>query len=82
MVPTIAAATGVLPAELFVCMTLGSCLSSYSPFSTGGSMCIAGTPNAELQEKMFNQLIILAVVCLLSAAVLGGLGFWRIVVLG
>lgn len=81
MVPTIAASTGINPAELFVCMTIGSCLSSYSPFSTGGSMMIAGTPNPALQEKMFNQLILLAIVSLLSAAVLAGLGFWKLVLL-
>lgn len=78
----IAQKTGINPGSLFICMTAGSMLSSLSPFSTGGSMMIAGCPDTKTQDFLSNFLILLGIGSMVIGGVLGALGFFDLMVLG
>lgn len=74
--------TGLNPAAIMIAVTLGSVLSSMSPFSTGGAMMLAGCPDNEAREKMSTTLIFVGIGGLIAGAVLAGFGFVNLFTMG
>ena len=61
IVPTLAAASGLNPLLLFVCIVVGAQSSSISPFSSGGSLILGSSPNDIDKDKLLNSLLFKAV---------------------
>lgn len=61
MVPTLAAASGLDPLLLFVCIIVGAQSSSISPFSSGGSLILGSSPADIDKNKLLNALLFKAV---------------------
>ena len=61
MVPTLAAASGLNPLLLFVCIIVGAQSSSISPFSSGGSLILGSSPADVDKDKLLNALLFKAV---------------------
>lgn len=68
IVPAIAAATGLNPIILFVCIVVGAQSSAISPFSSGGSLILGSTPSGMDHGKLFDDLLFKAVPLGLAAA--------------
>ncbi|AZV57475.1 SLC13 family permease [Clostridium sp. AWRP] len=70
IVPSIAAATGLNPAILFICIVIGAQATSISPFSSGGSLVLGSCVNEEERTKLFPKLLFCAVpMCLAVSTV-------------
>lgn len=76
MMPGIAGATGVSVALMYISYVVGSSCTSISPFSMGGSLIMSLCPERQLQDKLFVQQIIFAIVELLFAVLLAAAGFF------
>lgn len=61
IVPAIAAASGLNPMLLFICIVAGAQSSSISPFSSGGSLIMGSAPEGIDRNKLFNQLLFRAI---------------------
>ena len=70
MVPTLAAASGLNPLLLFVCIIVGAQSSSISPFSSGGSLILGSSPADVDKDKLLNALLFKAVPIGVGAGVL------------
>ncbi|MGI6424239.1 MAG: SLC13 family permease [Tepidanaerobacteraceae bacterium] len=57
MVPVLAEATSLNPVLMFSCIFIGAMSSALSPFSTGGSMIIAGCPDPDIKEQLTKLMI-------------------------
>lgn len=73
IVPAIAAASGISPVILFVCIVVGAQSSSISPFSSGGSLVLGSAPDGVDRNTLFNQLLFKAVPIGLFAALIATL---------
>lgn len=62
---------------LILCVCIGINGVVISPLSTVGGMCLAGTPESVNKSKMFNQLLLSAVIMTALSAVLGTVGFYK-----
>ncbi|MDR2909664.1 MAG: hypothetical protein LBU86_07260 [Oscillospiraceae bacterium] len=73
LVPALAESMGLNPVMLFSCVFIGAMSSALSPFSTGGSMVIAGCPDAETKDYLSKWMIVVSiaipVVCMILASV-------------
>lgn len=78
----LSAATGVSAGAIMIAATVGSVLSSMSPFSTGGAMMLAGCPDNEARDKMSTTLIFVGFGGLIIGAILAGFGFVNLFALG
>lgn len=58
VVAGITAATGLSPALLFSIINIGAFSAGMSPFSSGGAIALASTPNEEVTKKLYSQLFI------------------------
>lgn len=58
LVPGLAASLGINPLAMFTVVNLCANTSNFSPFSTAGAMCIAGCPDEEQKNALFNPLLI------------------------
>lgn len=70
IVPAIAAASGLNPMILFICIVVGAQSSSISPFSSGGSLIMGAAPQDIDKDKLFNQLLFRAIPVGIVAAIL------------
>ena len=61
IVPALAAASGLNPLLLFVCIIVGAQSSSISPFSSGGSLILGSSPASMDKDKLLNALLFKAV---------------------
>lgn len=61
IVPALAAASGLNPLLLFVCIIVGAQSSSISPFSSGGSLILGSSPASMNKDKLLNALLFKAV---------------------
>ena len=61
IVPALAAASGLNPLLLFVCIIVGAQSSSISPFSSGGSLILGSSPESMDKDKLLNALLFKAV---------------------
>ena len=77
MVGAIAAATGLNPAGLMMCVHIGSGCTGMSPFSTGGSMLLGCCVNEDEREKLFIKQFLYTFVPLIIVMILGGIGFFN-----
>ncbi|MBP2033059.1 di/tricarboxylate transporter [Clostridium algifaecis] len=59
-VPSIAQATGISPAILFICIVIGAQSASISPFSSGGSIVLGSCSDEEERNKLFPRLLFIA----------------------
>ncbi|TCL38859.1 di/tricarboxylate transporter [Anaerospora hongkongensis] len=57
MVPALASASGVSPVILFEAVLIGSLATGMAPFSTGGSLTLAGCPNDAARKELFPKLL-------------------------
>lgn len=78
LVPQLAESLGLNPVMLFSCIFIGAMASALSPFSTGGSMVIAGCPDAETKEYLANKMILVAIAVPILCMVLAMLGLFNI----
>lgn len=85
--PTLIPATAAIAQEmgtvvdmhlLILCVCIGINGVVISPLSTVGGMCLAGTPESVNKSKMFNQLLLSAVIMTALSAVLSVVGFYRL----
>ncbi|RKG29868.1 SLC13 family permease [Acinetobacter tianfuensis] len=70
IVPAIAAASGLNPMILFICIVAGAQSSSISPFSSGGSLIMGSAPEGIDKNKLFNQLLFRAIPVGVFAAII------------
>lgn len=63
---------------LVLCVCVGINGVVISPLSTVGGMCLAGTPESVDKQKMFNQLLLTALLFIAFTALLGLLGFFKL----
>lgn len=68
----------ISPNLLILCVCVGINGVVISPLSTVGGMCLAGTPETVNKQKMFNQLLLSAVIFTLLSAVLSLVGFYKL----
>lgn len=61
IVPALAAASGLNPLLLFICIIVGAQSSSISPFSSGGSLILGSSPADIDKSKLLNALLFKAV---------------------
>jgi len=78
LVPMLAETMGLNPVMLFSCVFIGAMSSALSPFSTGGSMIIAGCPDADQKEYLSKYMIPVSVVIPVISAVLAVLGLFSL----
>ncbi|MGI6403584.1 MAG: SLC13 family permease [Oscillospiraceae bacterium] len=76
LVPVLAEATGHNPVMLFSCIFIGAMSSALSPFSTGGSMVIAGCPDNDTKEYLAKYMIPVSIVIPAICAVLASVGLF------
>lgn len=87
LIPTvgsIAAQLGssVNPVELMAAVVIGGTVAGFTPISTAGALILAGVsqfPEVEdkySQNKMFVELFIIAIMCMLISVILGALGVY------
>lgn len=60
LIPVVAAATGMNSITLFCGMCLGSCLTGFSPFSTGGACQLSGCTDTDLARKLTPRMLLMA----------------------
>lgn len=77
MVPGIAAATGLNEMALCACILQGATSTGTSPFSSGGSLMIAATPD-ELRDVTFKSQIINSILIWAFVFLLSFVGFFNI----
>lgn len=75
IVPAIAAASGIEPALLFVCIVVGAQATAISPFSSGGSLVLGSAPETINKQALFNQLLFKAVPIGMAAAIVAVIAF-------
>ena len=78
MMPSIAASSGVTIALMYISYVVGSSCTSISPFSMGGSLIMSLCPDRTIQDKLFIQQIIFAIVELVIAILLAAVGFFSL----
>lgn len=61
IVPAVAAASGIDPLILFICIVVGAQSSAISPFSSGGSLIMGSAPADIDKNQLFNQLLFKAI---------------------
>lgn len=84
--PTLLPAAGAIAAEMesvsVTSLVVATCVGInsvvISPLSTVGGMCLAGTPESVDSKKMFNNLLLSAVIITCMNMVLALLGFYRL----
>jgi di/tricarboxylate transporter len=69
MIPALATAAGCSMEAMVVPMMIGVGITSMSPVSTGGALCLIGVPE-EVSGKLFNKMLITAVVCMIVCVLL------------
>ena len=78
LVPVLAESTGLNPVMLFSCIFIGAMSSALSPFSTGGSMVIAGCPDTDTKEYLAKWMIPVSIVIPVISAILATVGLFGI----
>lgn len=76
---------GVSPIELMASVTIGGTVAGFTPISTAGALILAGVsqfPEVEekyTQNKMFIQLFVISIACMLIGVVLAALGVYSVI---
>ena len=83
LIPTIGELTvqmgnSVTGGELLSGIIIGAHVVTASPLSTLGALCLASANNETDKQKMFTQLLSMGFGSVLIAAILGGLGLFRL----
>lgn len=78
LVPALAASLNLNPVMLFSCIFIGAMSSALSPFSTGGSMVLAGCTDTQTKENLTKWMIPVSIVTPVICAVLATLGLFNI----
>ena len=89
LIPTVgkiaAGMPGVGPAELMASVVIGGTVAGFTPISTAGALILAGVsqfPEVEetySQTKMFVQLFVFSIICMLIGVVMAALGVYRVI---
>ena len=89
LIPTVgkiaAGMPGVGPAELMASVVIGGTVAGFTPISTAGALILAGVsqfPEVEetySQNKMFVQLFVFSIICMLIGVAMAALGVYRVI---
>ena len=76
---------GVSPTELMASVVIGGTVAGFTPISTAGALILAGVsqfPEVEgkySQNKMFLQLVVISILCMLISVIMAALGVYAAV---
>lgn len=89
LIPTVggiaAGMPGIGPTELMASVVIGGTVAGFTPISTAGALILAGVsqfPEVEekySQNKMFVQLFVISILCMVIGIVLAALGVYRVI---
>lgn len=78
MAASLAELAGVSPYAIGLCLAMCVVIPAFSPFSTGGAVCLMGCTDDTVREKLIPKQFLCAIALLLGMGILGLTGFFKL----